>query len=389
MISDYLLENAKSTVLLIDGGGLSHYTSYLAVGLSKYRNIMLYGFSDELYVLTGAAKEKTIKYYNMGKWLPKGDSLLASAIRPYLLFFPLLKAIATSNYDIVHIQGYSYLFFLFVPFIKLKRKPIYWTMHDVDIRQTSPGIRGELESIQVRLLCQNGWLSRKVDAIIVHGAKLKAVLISRGISEKKIVVIPHFDYGYLLPLFSKLDSHDSYEYVLLFGKIKPYKGVEILLEAARMVRKKLGNKFRVLIAGKGNRSYLDTMLRIDDLEYIQIQNRYIPDFEIPKLFKNAKFLVLPYIDASQSGVVSLAYTFSKPVIVSNVGSIAEYVEPGITGLIFESGDTEQLSNYIEELVLNNDKCIEMGKNAYQKIKNEMSLERCSEVINELYTKHGY
>jgi alpha-maltose-1-phosphate synthase len=382
------LENAKSTVLLIDSGGLSHYTSYLAVGLSKYRNVILYGFSDEQYTLTGAAKEKGIKFYNMGKWLPKGDSLLASAIRPFLLFFPLLKGIATTSYDLVHIQGHSYLFFLFVPLLKLKRKPIYWTMHDVDFRPTSPGIRGRLESLQVRLLCQNGWLTRKVNAIIVHGTKLKYALISRGISGNNIVVIPHFDYGYLLPLSSKLDSDNSYEYVLLFGKIKPYKGVETLLEAVRKVRKKLGNRFRVIIAGKGSKTFLDSLLRTDDLEYIHIQNGYIPDIEIPKLFRNAKFLVLPYIDASQSGIVSLAYTFSKPVIVSNVGSIAEYVEHGITGLIFESGDTEQFSNYIEELVQNNDKCIEMGKNAYQKIKNEMSLERCSEVINELYTKHG-
>jgi alpha-maltose-1-phosphate synthase len=382
------LDNAKSTVLLIDSGGLSHYTSYLAVGLSKYRNVILYGFSDDQYTLTGAAKEKRIKFYNMAKWLPKRDSLLASAIRPFLLFFPLLKGIATTNYDIVHIQGHSYLFFLFVPLLRLKRKPIYWTMHDVDFRPTSPGIRGRLESLQVRLLCQNEWLTRKVNAIVVHGTKLKYALISRGISENKICVIPHLDYRYLLPLSSKLDSDNSYEYVLLFGKIKPYKGVEALLKAARKVRKKLGNKFRVIIAGKGSKTFLDSLLRTDDLEYIHIQNGYIPDIEIPKLFRNAKFLVLPYIDASQSGVVSLAYTFSKPVIVSNVGSIAEYVEHSVTGLVFESGDTEQLSNYIEELVLNNDKCIEMGKNAYQKIKNEMSLERCSEVINELYTKHG-
>jgi alpha-maltose-1-phosphate synthase len=383
------LEKTKSIVLLIDSGGLSHYTSYLAVGLSKYRNIILYGYSDEQYTLTGAVKEKTIKFYNLGKRLPKGDSLLASAIRPYLLFFPLLKAIATTRYDIVHIQGHSYLFFLFVPLIKLKRKPIYWTMHDVDFHPTNSGIRGKLESLQVRLLCQNGWLATKVNAIIVHGSKLRDKLISRGLSGSKVIVIPHFDYRYLLPLPSESDFDNSYsEYVLLFGKIKPYKGVEVLLDASRMVRKKVGKKFKVMIAGKGNVSYLNTLLRNNDLEYIHLRNGYIPDIEIPELFRNAKFLVLPYVEASQSGVVSLAYTFSKPVIVSNVGSIAEYVDHGVTGLIFESGNARQLANCIEELVESNDRCMEMGKNGYQKIKNEMSLERCVEVINELYTKNG-
>jgi alpha-maltose-1-phosphate synthase len=382
------LEKTKSTVLLIDSGGLSHYTSYLAVGLSKYRNIILYGYSDELYTLTGAVKEKTIKFYNLGKRLPKGDCLFSSAIRPYLLFFPLLRAIATARYDIVHIQGYSYLFFLFVPLIMLKKKPIYWTIHDVDFRPTNSGIRGKLESLQVRLLCQNGWLATKVNAIIVHGAKLRDKLISRGLSGSKVFVIPHFDYRYLLPLPSQSDINNSYrEYVLLFGKIKPYKGVEVLLGASRIVKKKVGIKFKVMIAGKGNVSYLNTLLRNNDLEYIHLRNGYIPDIEIPELFRNAKFLVLPYVDASQSGVVSLAYTFSKPVIVSNVGSIAEYVDHGVTGLIFESGNARQLANYIEELIESSDRCIEMGKNAYEKMKREMSLEMCCHYLNELY--NGY
>jgi len=261
-------------------------------------------------------------------------------------------------------------------------------MHDVDFHPTNPGIRGKLESLQVRLLCQNGWLATKVNAIIVHGSKLRDKLISRGLSRGKVFVIPHFDYKYLLPLSSESDFDNSYgEYVLLFGKIKPYKGVEVLLGASRMVREKVGNKFKLMISGKGNVSYLNTLVRNDDLEYIHLRNGYIPDIEIPKLFRNAKFLVLPYVEASQSGVVSLAYTFSKPVIVSNVGSIAEYVDHGVTGLIFESGNARQLANYIEELVESNDRCIEMGKNAYKKMKREMSLEMCCAYLNELYGVH--
>jgi starch synthase len=381
------LENKKSVVLLIDSGGLSHYTSYLAVGLSKYREIILCGFSDELYNLTGAAKQRTIKFYNMEKKLPKGTSLVDSAFRPLLLLFPLLKAIITKKYDIVHIQGHSYLFFLFVPLLKLKRIPIYWTMHDVDFRPTNTGLRGKLESLQVRILCQNEWLSRKVNAIIVHGSKLKDKLVSRGLPEEKVHVVPHLDYRYLLELAPKSDDDKSKgEYALMFGKIKPYKGIRVLLDASRIVRKKLGANFMILIAGKGNMSYLNTLLRNDDLEYIQLQNGYIPEIELPKILRRAKFLVLPYVDASQSGVVSLAYTFSKPVIVSNVGSIAEYVEHEVTGLIFESGKTSQLAEYIVDLFENNEKCLRMGKNAFQKVTNEMSLEKCSATINQLYTK---
>ena len=382
------MENANSTVLLIDSGGLSHYTSYLAVGLSKYKDVILYGYSDTLYYLTGANKEKKIKFQNIGKLLPTGSSLFSSAIRPYFLFFPLLKAIFSTRYDIVHIQGYSYLFFLFVPYLKLKRKPIYWTIHDVDFRPTSPGLKGKLESLQVRALCQNRWLSRNASVIIVHGSKLKDKLVSRGLPQNKIHVIPHFDYKYLLEIEPKVKVENSkVEYVLLFGKIKPYKGVKALLEASRIVRKALGSKFTIMIAGKGNISDLNSTIRNDDLEFIKIQNGYIPDVELPKLLRGSKFLVLPYTDGSQSGVVPLAYTFSKPVIVSDVGSIAEYVEHGVTGLIFENGDIIQLAKYIEELLLNNEKCAEMGKNAYKKVMNEMSLEKCSSALVQLYDRY--
>jgi len=381
------LGNTNSTVLLVDSGGLSHYTSYLALGLSKYKNIVLYGYSEELFSLTGARREKRIEFHDMSKRIPKGTSLLSSALRPLCLFYPLLKAIVTARYDIVHIQGHSYLFFLFVPLLKLKRKPIYWTIHDVEFRPTSPGIRAKLESLQISLLCQNEWLSRRVDAIIVHGSKLKDRLVSMGLSESKVYVVPHFDYKYLLEIVPRShDDNSSGDYVLLFGKIKPYKGVSILLDASRMVRKKIGDKFMVMIAGKGNASYLNTLLRNNVPDYIQVRNRYIPEIELPRILKGAKFLVLPYTDASQSGVVSLAYTFSKPVIVSNVGSITEYVEHGVTGLVFESGNTRQLADYIVELFENNEKCEQMGKNAYQKVTNEMSLEKCSAAINHLYTK---
>jgi glycosyltransferase involved in cell wall biosynthesis len=378
-------ESNKSAVLLIDSGGLSHYTCYLASGLAKYRQVILYGFSNHQYILTGAVKEKRIKFFNIGEKLPKGTSIISSIIFPFLLFRPLLKGLTNEKYGIVHIQGQSWLFFLFIPLLRLKRKPIFWTMHDVDIRPSNPGIRGKLESLQVRLLCQNNILRKHVNVIIVHGSKLRDKLISKGVDKNKIHVMPHFDYKYLLDSKSYPDSLD--EYVLLFGKIKPYKGIDIFLKASRIARKKIGNKFKIIIAGKGDMSYLDPVFRNNNAEYIQVLNKYIPDSEISNLFRNAKFLVLPYTDASQSGIIPLAYTFSKPVIVSNVGSIAEYVDEGITGWIFEVGDIDQLANRIIEMYQNTEKCIEMGQNAYKKMIKEMSVEKCCAFLNELYQQY--
>ena len=79
----------------------------------------------------------------------------------------------------------------------------------------------------------------------------------------------------------------------------------------------------------------------------------------------------------------LSYTFAKPVIVSNVPSLVEYVDPGKTGLIFEVNDTKQLANCIIDLIENNSKCLEMGNTAYQKLVKEMSLDVCCKMINDM------
>jgi glycosyltransferase involved in cell wall biosynthesis len=83
-------------------------------------------------------------------------------------------------------------------------------------------------------------------------------------------------------------------------------------------------------------------------------------------------------------VIPLSYTFAKPVVVSNVPSLVEYVDHGKTGLIFEVNDSKQLANCIIDLVENKSKCLEMGQTAYKKLIKEMSLDVCCKMINDIY-----
>ena len=385
--------NNKKTeaILLIDSPGLSHYTSYLAYGISRYRDVILYGFSSEDYFVTGAATQKRIEFYDIRKKLPKGKSTLKIISESVLLFFILFKAFTKSGYDIVHIQGYLPMFFFFIPMLKLRRKKIFWTVHDVNFRPTNAGIRGKLDFIYTETVTETSILRKFSDMIIVHGYLLKNQLCAKGVNDKKIRVIPHFDYRYLLNDRKQGNSKINNGlwtiptgYVLFFGRISPYKGLELLVKASRIVKNTIGYEFILLIAGEGDISSLKNHMSEEDYAYIHIINKRIPYKQIPNLFNGAKLVILPYIDASQSGVIPLAYTFSKPVIVSNVGSLTEYVEHGKTGLIFESNNTEQLVNYIIELIKNKEFCIQMGNNAKRKLLNEMSLELCCDKLNNLY-----
>jgi alpha-maltose-1-phosphate synthase len=386
-----------STILLMDSDGLSNYTCYLARGLSKYRDIILYGFSEESFAMTGAALEKRVKFYYIKEGLPKGYSTLRGIIRVILLFFILFTILIKKKYDIVHVQEHMPMFFLFIPLLKAKRKKIFWTLHDVEIFYPSNDIHGKLQVLFLKTVSQPALMTRFADKIVVHASSLKEQLISKKVNQNKIHVIPHFDYGYLLDdnnnAAHKIPYHGILpeEYGLFFGNIAPWKGIDILIQAAKIVAKRIGTKFNLVIAGKPYEGYEDIpyyeSLTKEDYRYIHIINKFIESSEIPCLISKSRFLILPYtglFQHSASGVIPLAYTFSKPVIVSNVASLAEYVDHEKTGLIFEAGNSTQLAEYIIELMENDNKLKEMGNEAHKKMLKEMSLERCCVILNGLY-----
>jgi glycosyltransferase involved in cell wall biosynthesis len=395
-------KDKRLTVLLIDSDGFSDYTCYLARGLSKYLDVILYSFSNESFNITGAAGKKGIKFNYIKKRLPKGYSTMRGIARVLLLFFLLSYALVKTKYDIVHIQDYLPTFFLFIPFLKIRRKQVCWTMHDLEIFYLATGIRGKLQVLFLKLVSQPTILTKYVDSIMVHADDLKEKLISKKVNQSKISVIRFFDYRYLQEFnkFNEQINHNNSQteegYVLFMGNIAPWKGIDTLIEAAQIARKKLGDKLKVIIAGTPYEGLKNVQffknVKERDFTFIKIINRYIVHSEIPSLLNNSKFLVLPYnnlFQHSASGVIPLAYTFARPVVVSNVPSLVEYVENGKTGLIHEVNDSEQLAKCIIELIENKTKCAEMGQIAYEKLINEMSLDKCSQSTFGIYKKLLY
>lgn len=112
----------KSKILLIDNRGLSHYTSYLAFGLAKYRDIILYGISKDDFVLTGASRAKTIEFHGFLNKKTRIPRIVWYLFEPLVLFLDLFEILTKEKYDIVHVQGHLPMFFLFIPTLKLKKK---------------------------------------------------------------------------------------------------------------------------------------------------------------------------------------------------------------------------------------------------------------------------
>ncbi len=130
-------------------------------------------------------------------------------------------------------------------------------------------------------------------------------------------------------------SENEISYLLFFGRIDKYKGLETLFEAYIQAKQK-GYSNRLIVAGNGKMTEKEQQLSIQ--AGAVVLNRYINDSEMLWLFQNAKVLVLPYIEATQSGIIPIAYYYGKPVIVSDVPGLTQYVIDHVTGYICSDAD---------------------------------------------------
>jgi glycosyltransferase involved in cell wall biosynthesis len=105
----------------------------------------------------------------------------------------------------------------------------------------------------------------------------------------------------------------------------------------------------LIVAGKGNFSF--DIKPFQQLDYIEFRNRFIPDDELAKLIQESLFVVCPYKDATQSGVVMSAFAFNKPVIATNVGGFPEQVLHDQYGLIVAPSCIAELSSAFVDLCM--------------------------------------
>ena len=177
--------------------------------------------------------------------------------------------------------------------------------------------------------------------------------------DKPAVFCPHplYDhYGARLPreeALSLLNLSPDFRYVLFFGFIRAYKGLDLLLEAFADDRFKAAN-IKLLVAGE---FYGDPAPYLNKIKELQIEDRvvlctdFIPDSEVNRYFSAADIVAQPYKTATQSGVTQIAFHFEKPMLVTNVGGLPEIVPDGKIGYVVEP-DSKQIADalvrYFEE-----------------------------------------
>ena len=139
-----------------------------------------------------------------------------------------------------------------------------------------------------------------------------------------------------------LQLNPETNYILFFGFIRPYKGLDLLIKAFAESYLRSRN-YKLLIAGEfygDENEYLQLITTLQLNDYIELHSHYIPDADIKYYFGACDLVVQPYRSATQSGISQLAYHFEKPMIVTNVGGLPEIVSHNKTGYVTEVNPTE-------------------------------------------------
>jgi len=288
----------------------------------------------------------------------------------------IIKKINDFNPDILHFQGEHPWFNLVLPYLR-RRYPLVTTVHDVVLHV------GDAKSRKIPSFIYE--LSIKyANQIIVHGEKLKKEMLEKSSkSVDNIHVIPRgINSIYRRFIRSKVEEEDNL--ILFFGRIWEYKGLRYLIEAEPLITENVPTA-KIVIAGRGEdlRRYVKMMVH---KEKFIIHNQIIPNGMVAELFQRASVVVLPYIEASQSGIVPLAYAFKKPVVVTDVGSIPEVVDNGETGYIVPPKDPKKLAGAIIDLLKDKEKRRKMGENAYKKGEEQLSWDNIAVKTIRVYKK---
>jgi glycosyltransferase involved in cell wall biosynthesis len=255
------------------------------------------------------------------------------------------KLIEETRPDVVHVQETSdYAYDLVTAFRRIR--PLVTTIHDV---VPHPGDRDAAPGLQYTKAF-GIWRSNR---LIVHTGRMRERLSQRfKVNLSRIDVIPHGELGSLYKRLAEIAGkpaagRDPYT-LLFFGRIWPYKGLRFLLEAFSQIKREIPEA-KLSICGRGGDLERNAGL-LASLPDIEVRKTYIPSEDVTGLFERSSLVVLPYIEASQSGVSALGFPTGAVVVASRVGGLAEQIVDGRTGILVSPGNASELASAITRLL---------------------------------------
>ena len=268
-----------------------------------------------------------------------------------LLYIKLVFFIWKFKPDVIHIThplwGAEILLYIFASKIVLTVHDPF--LHSGEENSTEQKARRIAFSLCKKLILLNN--KQKENFISKYKIKKEKVFVnSLGVYDCLNIMIRENDWGSSEKFRGNLQviqDSPNYKYILMFGRISPYKGIHVLCKAMQIVGERYPD-IRCIIAGSG-KIYFD-FSPYENEKNINLINKYIQTDELVHLIKGSLFTVCPYKDATQSGVIFSSFALNKPVVASNVGALGDSVKEGITGLLVQPNDPRQLAEAIIKMI---------------------------------------
>lgn len=376
LISSFCLESTMplSKHLVEEGIGVDLFLilpkktqNLFVVDFSKDKQPM--GFVDQMIVKTVLGKRLCEYLMNINTYFfvlhGGGRKNLISDI---FYCWKLSKHISNQHYDVVHlIHTYGRISFFLLYF--LRKQNLIQTLHEVTAHD---GVTSKIDTKIFKRL-----VSKKIP-IIFHSDIAKNRFLSHrkelnysvGLENDLYTVIRFglfetykcFDVRNQVIDYSK-KSDSNIPIILHFGRILPYKGIDVLIDAVKIVQKQ--KPVHLIIAGNGNPYF-----SFEGIESYEFINRTITNKEIIELIKKSDMVVCPYKSASQSGIPLTVFLFNKPIIASNVGAFKEVIDTNVNGILIDIISGFDFSEAILKLVHNPDLSKKMSENIHKKFNIE-------------------
>lgn len=322
-------------------GGISHYTSLLCRALRQKHEVIMVSYKMQ-YPKFLFKKEQ--KDYSNKSFQVDDTKYWIHTANPINLFLAA-RRIRKLRPDAVILQWWHPYFAPCYRILAtlLGEIPLLITCHNV-----FPHERFPLDRFLTRMVL------KRADGYIVQSHLDEKDLLTVK-PDANYVVTPHPTYNaFKMKNMSKAEARallavgsDS-PMLLFFGFVREYKGLKYLLDALPEVKKRIPDISLWVVGDFGDDKdvYLEQIEKNRIGDNIRLVEGYVPDQEVEKYFAAADLVVLPYVSATQSGIVQIAYGFDKPVVVTDVGGLPDVVRHKETGYVVPSGNAQEIAKAV-------------------------------------------
>lgn len=340
------MEGKSAKIILIGPvypykGGISHYTGLMYRALAKKHDVSMVSYSFQYPKLL--YKKEQRDFSNDTFKIEKTQFLINTA-NP-VNWLSSARRIRKMHPDLVIIQWWHPYF-----------APCY------------QALTRHLKNIKVLFVCHNVFPHERfpMDKLLARKTLNKGncfIVQSRQDEDDLKSIIPKANYvravhptynAFKMQNMTKEEARrilgipDDEKILLFFGSVRKYKGLDYLIQAMPEIKKQLKN-CRLLVVGDfgdDKSEYISSINKENVSDVIDIHDGYVPDKEVEKYFAACDVGVLPYVSATQSGIVQIAYGFEKPVIATNVGGLPDVITDGRTGYLIPAENPNALSEAI-------------------------------------------